>query len=375
MTKLDRWFRSIKDFYKVNEILAQNKVNWKTIWEEYDTSTASGEFFLNMSLSLGQMEAKRTAERINSVFEYKYNSQKTVCTGSPPFGYKISADKKYIVDEQEAECVRKLFNNYIETNCKAETIRWYQTNVKMISHRTIAKYLTNTAYIGQFKRYGTDEIIEGYIPPILDKTTFYKVQEMFKRNIKQRSGRKNESAYIFNGLVYCHTCGLKLNGNCNTTTQKHYYRCPRGVHGLICDNKYSFPETYIEKYLIENILIKLDSKIIEFEKIQKKGEDKNSNLDRYKRKLLKLKDLYLDDLIDKDTYKSEYEKYKSLIEKIQKKDQQPDPIDYKQIKKMLENSLNNLYFSLSNEEKRRLWSSIITKIVIKNKGIYDITIG
>ena len=68
MTKLDRWFRNIADFYKVIEVLKRNKVDWKTIWEDYDTTTASGEFWLNISLSMGQLEAKRTSERINEVF-------------------------------------------------------------------------------------------------------------------------------------------------------------------------------------------------------------------------------------------------------------------------------------------------------------------
>ena len=86
MTKLDRWFRNIGDFYKVIEIIKKHKTDWKTIWEDYDTTTASGEFWLNMSLSMGQLEAKRTSERINSVFDYKYNVQKTVCTGQPPYG-------------------------------------------------------------------------------------------------------------------------------------------------------------------------------------------------------------------------------------------------------------------------------------------------
>ena len=40
-TKLDRWFRNIKEYYKVQDILDKYKVDWKAINEEYDTSTAS----------------------------------------------------------------------------------------------------------------------------------------------------------------------------------------------------------------------------------------------------------------------------------------------------------------------------------------------
>lgn len=41
-TRLDRWFRSVADYYKVMEILEAHNCNWKTTQEQYDTSTAGG---------------------------------------------------------------------------------------------------------------------------------------------------------------------------------------------------------------------------------------------------------------------------------------------------------------------------------------------
>ena len=66
-TKLDRWFRNIKEYYKVQDILDKNKVYWKAINEEYDTSTASGRLYVNIKLSIAQDEADRTSERIKDV--------------------------------------------------------------------------------------------------------------------------------------------------------------------------------------------------------------------------------------------------------------------------------------------------------------------
>ena len=60
-TKLDRWFRNIAEYYKVQEILEANNVNWKTIHEDYDTSTASGRLKINIMLSVAQDEADRTS--------------------------------------------------------------------------------------------------------------------------------------------------------------------------------------------------------------------------------------------------------------------------------------------------------------------------
>jgi len=70
-TKLDRWFRNIAEYYKVQEVLEKNHVDWKTIHEDYDTSTASGRLKINIMLSVAQDEADRTSERIKAVFEMK----------------------------------------------------------------------------------------------------------------------------------------------------------------------------------------------------------------------------------------------------------------------------------------------------------------
>jgi len=40
--KLDRWFRSIKDYYKTQEILEAHHVDWRTTEEQYNTSTTNG---------------------------------------------------------------------------------------------------------------------------------------------------------------------------------------------------------------------------------------------------------------------------------------------------------------------------------------------
>ncbi|MFI3202655.1 MAG: recombinase family protein, partial [Eubacteriales bacterium] len=42
VTKLDRWFRNIKDYNITEEILSAHNCYWKTIYENYDSSTANG---------------------------------------------------------------------------------------------------------------------------------------------------------------------------------------------------------------------------------------------------------------------------------------------------------------------------------------------
>ena len=87
-TKLDRWFRNIKEYYKVQDILDKYKVDWKAINEEYDTSTASGRLYVNIKLSIAQDEADRTSERIKDIQDQLVAKGK-VLGGNVPLGYRI----------------------------------------------------------------------------------------------------------------------------------------------------------------------------------------------------------------------------------------------------------------------------------------------
>lgn len=379
MTKLDRWFRNVSDFYKVIDILKQNKVDWKTIWEDYDTTTASGEFWLNMSLALGQMEAKRTGERICEVFDHKYKFQKTVCTGAKIFGYDISKDKKLIINKEEAEQLNLLFDKYIQTNNLNETTRWFQNNIKKRSSASVRLYLTNTAYIGKYKHKIKNtneiEIIEDFSPIIINEDKFNKVQKMLQKNVKeykrQNSKNGNKTDYIFSGLLYC-SCGKKLAGK--HSKGNHYYICKRALT-TICNNKIHLSEISLEKYLIENIMILIENKINEVEVNNisniNKNIDKNKEINKIKNKLNKLTNLYLEDMIDIEIYKNEYPALKQKLEELENK--KIEIKDFSKLKKFLKNTKwQKLYDNLENKEKRKLWSSIINKITFKSKTDFEI---
>ena len=66
-TRLDRWFRSVADYYKVMEILDAHNCGWLTTQEQYDTTTAGGRLYINLRLSIAQNEADLCRERIGGV--------------------------------------------------------------------------------------------------------------------------------------------------------------------------------------------------------------------------------------------------------------------------------------------------------------------
>ena len=108
--KLDRWFRSIADYYEVQKILDAHNVAWKTTQEDYDTETTNGRMYINIRLTIAQDEADRTSDRIKFVFENKVTHGEAIF-GNPPLGLKV-ADKHIVPDPETAPIVRELFRHY-----------------------------------------------------------------------------------------------------------------------------------------------------------------------------------------------------------------------------------------------------------------------
>ena len=375
MTKLDRWFRNIADFYKIIETIQKHNVDWKTIWEDFDTTTASGQFWLNISLSIGQLEAQRTSERINEIFNHKYHVQKTVCTGMAPYGYKIE-NKKLVVDEEKAKNIVALFEHYKKTNNLNETANWFRTNCENKSTTVIKKYLRNPIYIGKFRTTRTKEIIEDFAPRIISDDLWKDVQRLIQINVKNNKGNPNaihhnSTPYIFTGLLVCKECGHILSGKANTGGI-HYYNC-RYNYFKKCENNKCINERKLEKYLLDNIVSILEQKKLEIIEINSKKVKIVDNTQMLKTKLKKLADLYLNNMIDIDYYKESYENISAQINKIEEQKNINTKIDYSYIDDFLKIDFLTYYDKLDNLDKRRFWASIIESIEIK--GYDDIKVN
>lgn len=75
--------------YKVAEMLEAHNCGWLTTQEQYDTTTAGGQLYINLRLSIAQNEADLCGERIGVVFDSKIKHG-TAVSGSCPFGYRVN---------------------------------------------------------------------------------------------------------------------------------------------------------------------------------------------------------------------------------------------------------------------------------------------
>lgn len=354
-TKLDRWFRNIKDYYKVQEVLEKHHTDWKTIFENYDTTTANGRLYINIMLSLAQDEADRTSERIKAVFENKIKNGGYI-TRSVPIGYKVE-NSKVLVDKDTAEIAVDMFENYRTYNSYYGTRRYLTDKYgRYIDIASIKRALKNRLYIGEYKG------IKDFCEPLIEPQVFEEVQKIIEtRNIKRPP---SDYDYIFTGMIVCGDCGRRLSGT--TTKQKrkgggyyehHGYRCNSFYSTGNCRMNSSIGEKKIEKYLLENVASELEKYILSVESKQKRRKPKVDKT-AIKHKMERLKDLYVNDLIDLDEYKADYA---ALQEKLAIEEPPPN---LQPLKDFLSSDFKENYYKLDNIHRRILWRGIISKLVI-----------
>lgn len=356
-TRLDRWFRSIRHYLNVQDQLDRYGVPWRAVWESFETQTPQGRFMVNQTLSFAQYESETTATRIHHVFDFKRQNHE-VLSGKVPFGFKIQ-DKHLVIDPEEADLVKQAFQTYIETGGISETLRRLEGTGLPVTQRGIKLILQNRKYIGEC--YG----IENYHEAIIDKDTFELVQKLLKRNVRQNHFRK----YIFSGLCTCSDCGRRLVGTTDKIKPRNerykVYRCMGHYRAIKdCINSKSLNEKKLEKYLVENL------KELAFADISVKDKKKATNFEKKiantEKKISRLKELYLNELITLDEYKHDLAAYKADIDGFSAEARKYRGTDKKALYDLVGRNLAEWYWTLTEDERKVIWRSVIDQIYFDN---------
>lgn len=362
VTKLDRWFRNIKDYHNTQEILEKHNCNWRTIYESYDTSTSSGRLHINIMLSVNQDECDRTSERIKAVFKHKLDKKEAV-SGSLPMGYKLE-DKKIVKDPKYADIVNDVFDYFELHNNKCATVNYINDKYdKRYHYNSIIRMLSNPLFKGEYN--GIEEFCEPYI----DKDRFDKIQSLMRRNIKVRH---NERVYTYSGLLICAECGCKLAGSTKNYTLKSTgekvsrksYRCNQYYLRKLCDHKKLLNEKVVDAFIVENLSKELQGYKATYE-IKAKQTDNTAKRKKLERKIARLKDLYLNELITLDEYKADLSKFNNELDKIPTDD---NKVDLKAIETLLNMDIESLYYELTCEERQMLIRSVVKQITVNKNN-------
>ena len=326
-TKLDRWTRNVREYYKAQDVLDAHGVAWAAITESYETISSEGKFLVHVMLAVAQQEADRTGERIKAVFDQK-RKKGLATSGSAPFGLRI--EEGLYVPGDDAEEVKRLFNDYLNLRSVSQLVK-----TTPFTYHGLRRMLTNPHYVDA---------------GVIDKDTFGRVQKV----LEERSQRhvRSDRVYLFSGLVVCPYCGRKLS-SCMVNGYK-YYRCQKHLEGK-CEGKY-VSERKMEKYLLHKIMPAVEGYNLRIQKEKKKDVD----VGRLKEKQNRLTDLYLNDLIDREKYEKEFT---DLRVKIENATLEAAPIDPVSVKTILD-----AYNSLADGGKRIFWSRVLKSVTPKENG-------
>lgn len=351
VTKLDRWFRNIKDYHNTQEILEAHNCNWKTIYEEYDTTTANGRFAINIMLSVNENECDRDSDRIKEVFRLKIARNEWL-NGKNPCGYIQNAEHRLIKDPAKMELVQDMFDTYFTNFSKTRTITYIRDKYPDApSGSNMSKMFQHEIYTGI--RNGI-QICEGYIT----KEQFDLIQKtsgLRRRNIENRT-------YLFSKLIRCPHCNQCLTAfhkkNVKKSGNTYYYKSYRCSNKWTDHPKPSVSESVVERYLLDNIEQELDRQIT-FAQKNRPVKNNAAKIQRLKKELNNLNILFQKGRIELDYYDREYSRIEAEINELN-----VIYIDFEKASKTFSGDWKALYGTLDDEGKKAFWLSCIDAILM-----------
>lgn len=368
-TRLDRWFRSVADYYKVMEILDAHNCGWLTTQEQYDTTTAGGRLYINLRLSIAQNEADLCGERIGVVLDSKVKHG-TVVSGKIPFGYRINEEKRLEVVPENAAIILDAFEHYRSTVSVRATAAYIQRTYGLNwDNVRCRRNLVQSLYIGHYESNG--RVNPNFCPPIVPRDLYDDVQKLLSNNTKANpTGR----VFLFTSLLICAECGHRLAAI--QTGYGPYYRCPQHYSRRTCDHKKQIKEAAVEEWLFTFLGDELKKQRLEWDIKEARRKQAAVSIDRaaIRRKLSRLKELYVNEMIDLEEYRRDYELYTAQLAERTAPSAEEERPNFEAVEAILESGFRKIYDGLEREEKRTLWRSVIKEIrVDKERQIIGIS--
>ena len=330
--KLSRFGRNAADVLNSLQFIQDYGVNLICVEDGIDSSKDSGKLTITVLSAVAEIEREnilvQTMEgRKQKAREGKWNG------GQAPFGYDLdSKNSTLVVNEEEAEIVRIIYDKFVHTDMGADAICNYlnqrgYTKKKVRGHELnyfarglIMKILDNPVYTGkiaygknvmekvkgtrdEYRRVKTDDYLlaDGLHEAIVDEETWEAAREKRKRTgVKWNKTHSLEHEHILSGLLKCPVCGAGMAGTVRRRKNKKsgeykddfYYICQhrRKIdEEHFCDFKPSLNQNEINaevewfirgmiaderfhEYIGERLQEKVDVSNLEEERDQLKGQ-------------------------------------------------------------------------------------------------------
>lgn len=234
--KIDRLTRSLADFAKMVEVFDAKGISFVSVTQQFNTTTSMGRLTLNVLLSFAQFEREITAERIRDKIAAS-RRRGLWMGGAPPLGYDVKG-KKLVVNEAEAQVVRRLFEAYLDQGSTKALASWAESEGittklrhaadgsiraggKPFSRGNLHALLSYRAYIGEVTHKGS--VYPGEQEPIVPLALWHEVQVRLKEASSSVGPRTSSGEpSLLTGLLFDET-GDRLTPS-HTTKQGRRYR-------------------------------------------------------------------------------------------------------------------------------------------------------
>ena len=373
--ELDRWFRSVSDFYKVQDVLDECGVYWVSERQpNLGMATKEDRLQVNLLLSVGQNETDSTSDRIKYTQKFLIEQKRwTAGKKTLPRCYTLAENQRVVLDPEQAPYVKAMAEYLIQLGSVRGAL--FKANnefgQRMVYHNA-ASMLRNTMLYGEYR--GITDFVE---VPLMSKEDWERMQSRMQRNARSTTTR----FYIFSGLMRCASCGLNMSGNGNSKEVKSgkkeytYYRCNAQRRDNLCSNSKNAKESAVEQFLLDNIQEAIAERIAVVQQViddHKKKPKKKSNRAQIEAKLKKLKDLYVEDDLTWEEYQKKKEKILSQLIEDEPEPELPVVADLAKIQALLDSGVMELYKDFTPEEKREFWLGIIKGIKVSSGEVVGV---
>lgn len=273
--KIDRITRSLRDFYTLWEKFEKHGVQFVSLHEKFDTTSAVGRAMLKLILIFAELEREQTAERTSETMLHR--AQQGLFNFQAPLGYEHDPDNKgvlKIVESQKETVIKHFFKKCVELGSASGVVKHLHDagikRPKYVTKKTnqprgggkyhkqaVINLLTSKVYLGKIEYKG--EIYDGQHDAIVEESLFNRVQDIIDANRVGRSNCKaqGEHVYLLQSLVRCGKCGSMMTPVWSTGrsgARRFYYQCTRNSHtnGTECDARY-LPAKPVEDFVVDQI--------------------------------------------------------------------------------------------------------------------------
>jgi site-specific DNA recombinase len=375
--KIDRLSRSLLDFESFMRLAQEHNVEFISIKESFDTTSAMGKAMLRIAMIFAQLEREQTSERVTDTMTYRA-SQGLFNGGIPSYGY-TNANKELIPYPKERQIVELIFEQFLNNKSTTQTAR--TLNETGYRHRTgklwgkyqVQRILQNPIYKGMV--FWNDKLYQGIHQPIISEKRFNEAKLIFEERLRIKPNSKTNA--LLQKLLFCGHCKSIMTTTYGINKQKtkyYYYNCTstksQKKTQIECELKYiSFKkaETKLialllslseQKYFItiENSVLKHNQK--QDQQIQKVQAEINALETKIQTTKTK-KDHYLDSLILGNFRASEREKINNRIEEMELEEKQIKALLYKQ------------QFKLTQTQQEKINLTALKKTLIEFKADHE----